>query len=245
MQEGSGPASASTGENKAMAGRVLRVRVTLKGRPVRAFTFNQDRVTVGRDPGADLVLDNPGISREHAKIEMTTSGVYRITDLESANGIFVNDLRVKVHYIINHDVVFVGKFALWFMYEDDRRGEQNDARRLAQTQDEGTTVLRTSELQEMIESLREAETTTASATATAVAGAAVAGGATSATATPSRLAPYAPSQSDPRRVRSLVALGLLLAFAAGYVTGGGRVWLPWRDGLDPLAGAISRLQPQE
>ncbi len=220
-----------------MAGKVLKVRVTLKGRPVRAFTFNQDRVTVGRDPGADLVLDNPGISREHAKIEMTTSGVYRITDLESANGLFVNDQRVKVHYIINNDVVFVGKFALWFMYEEDRRGEQNDARRLAQTQDEGTTVLRTSELQEMIETLRETET--ASATSTGP-GATAMGGAIGPAP---RLAPYTPPQGNPRRTRTFVALGLLIAFAAGYVTGGGRVWLPWRDGLDPLAGAISRLQP--
>ncbi len=223
-----------------MAGKVLKVRVTLKGRPVRAFTFNQDRVTVGRDPGADLVLDNPGISREHAKIEMTTSGVYRITDLESANGLFVNDQRVKVHYIINNDVVFVGKFALWFMYEEDRRGEQNDARRLAQTQDEGTTVLRTSELQEMIETLRETETASAAAATTASGGAAAAG---VAGGPGPRLAPYAPPQGNPRRTRTLVALGLLIAFAAGYVTGGGRVWLPWRDGLDPLAGAISRLQP--
>jgi hypothetical protein len=43
-------------------------------------------------------------------------------------------------------------------------------------------------------------------------------------------------------MRSLVALGLLVAFAAGYVTGGGRVWLPWRDGLDPRT-AISQVKP--
>lgn len=228
-----------------MAGKVLKVRVTLKGRPVRAFTFNQDRVTVGRDPGADLVLDNPGISREHAKIEMTTSGVYRITDLESANGIFVNDQRLKVHYIINNDVVFVGKFALWFMYEEDRRGEQSDAQRLARTQDEGTTVLRTTELQEMIEGLRDAEVTTARpATSATVATAGVLAGATGAATGPApRLAPYAPPSGNPRRVRAVVALGLIVAFAAGYVTGGGRVWIPWRDGVGPLAGAVSRLQP--
>ncbi len=227
-----------------MSGKVLKVRITLKGRPVRAFTFNQDRVTVGRDPGADLVLDNPGISREHAKIEMTTSGVYRITDLESANGIFVNDQRVKVHYIINNDVVFVGKFALWFMYEGDRRGEQYDAQRLARTEDEGTTVLRTTELQEMIEGLRDAEVTTARAgTAATTAAAGASAGATVATGPAPRLAPYAPPSGNPGRVRALVALGLIVAFAAGYVTGGGRVWVPWRDGVGPLAGAVSRLQP--
>src|SRR5262245_38503055 len=130
-----------------MPDKVLKVRVTLKGRPVRAYTFNKDVITVGRDPGSDIFLDNPGVSREHCKIDFTTSGIYRIQDVGSANGIFVNDQQVKTHFIINNDVVFISKFALWFMYEEDRRGERDAATRLARTQDEGTTVLRTSELQ--------------------------------------------------------------------------------------------------
>jgi len=213
-----------------MSSKVLKVRVTLKGRPVRALTFNKDSVTIGRDPGADIFLDNPGISREHCKVELSSSGVYKISDLGSANGIFVNDQRVKTHYIINNDVVFVGKFALWFMYEEDRRGEQNDARRLATTNDEGTTVLRTTELQEMIETLRAAEANAPPIVA----------GAGSAVATSE---PGAQQRAASSRTRSLVMLGFLLAFAAGYVSGGGRVWVPWRDGIGPLVGAISRIQP--
>jgi pSer/pThr/pTyr-binding forkhead associated (FHA) protein len=93
--------------------------------------------------GADIYLDNPGISREHAKVELSSNGLYKIKDLNSANGMFVNDQPVKVHHIINNDVVFVGKFALWFTYDEDKRADQNAARRLAH-QDEGTTVLKTS-----------------------------------------------------------------------------------------------------
>ena len=211
-----------------MPPKVLKVRVTLKGRPVRAYSFNKDIVTIGRDPGSDIFLDNPGVSREHCKIDFTTSGVYRIQDVGSANGIFVNDKQVKTHYIINNDVVFIGKFALWFMYEDDRRGERDAAQRMARTQDEGTTVLRTTELQEMIETIREAESqhaTAASATATAT------------------MSPAGPTPEASRRARSLVVLGLLLAFSAGYVAGGGLRWVPWHHGLDVLAGALSRNQP--
>lgn len=209
-----------------MSQNLLVVRVTLKGRPVRALKFNKECVTVGRDPASDIFLDNPGISREHCRIETISTGGYKIADLGSANGIFVNDQQVRTHFIMNNDVVFVGKFALWFTYEEDRRGELNDARRLARTQDEGTTVLRTAELQEMIENLREAETS-----------------APRAMAAPEPTTPAATGTALSRRTRSLVVLGILTAFAAGYVCGGGLGWTPLRDGLGPLAATWTGSQP--
>ena len=211
-----------------MGEKLLRVRVTLKGRPVRAFAFSKDSITIGRDPGSDIYLDNPGISREHAKVELSSNGLYKIKDLGSANGMFVNDQPVKVHHIINNDVVFVGKFALWFTYDEDRRMDQNAARRLASTQDEGTTVLRTSELQEMLETMRAAETP-------ASVPAPVAGSARG-------VEPMASQAGLSRRTRSLFVLGLLLAFFAGYVVGGGLDWMPWRSALRPLMGAVSMVR---
>jgi len=221
-----------------MPPKVLKVRVTLKGRPVRAYSFNQDIVTVGRDPGSDIFLDNPGVSREHCKIDFTSSGIYRITDVGSANGIFVNDQQVKAHFIINNDVVFIGKFALWFMYEEDRRGERDAAQRLVPRQDEGTTVLRTSELQEMIGTIREAESKQAAA-ATATSG----GPAPATAGAAAAMAPAGPPPEVARRARSRVVLGLLLAFLAGYVAGGGLGWVPWQEGLGALAGAAAPTQP--
>jgi hypothetical protein len=212
-----------------MAEQLLRVRVSLKGRPVTAHAFAKDTITIGRDPGSDIFLDNPGVSREHCRIVLHPSGSYVIMDQNSANGVFVNDQPVKTHYIRNNDVVHVGKFALWFTYDEDRRGEQADARRLASTQDEGTTVLRTSELQEMIETLREAEEKNPPTRVPAPAGAAA--GAAG--------APVA----DARRTRSLVVLAVLLAFAGGYVTGGGLHWIPWQKALWPLAGAATASRP--
>lgn len=214
-----------------MGEKLLRVRVTLKGRPVRALAFNKDTISVGRDPGSDVFLDNPGISREHAKIELSSNGLYRIKDLGSANGMFVNDKPVQFHFIINNDVVFVGKFALWFTYDEDRRGERDAARRLASTQDEGTTVLKATELNEMLETLREAESSRPANERMV--------GATPPTM-PAKMA--ATPQAMSRRTRDLVVLGLLLAFAAGYVSGGGLRWVPWREALRPLKGAISMVR---
>ena len=214
-----------------MAHKVLKVRVTLKGRPIRAYTFSKEVITVGRDPASDIFLDNPGISREHCKIDFTSEGIYRIQDVGSSNGIFVNDKQVKAHFIINNDVVFVGKFALWFLYGEDRRGEREQRR--AGPQDEGTTVLRTAELKEMIESVREAEAQPPAAPGSASAAATATAAMASATQT----------RAASHRARSLVVLGLLLAFFAGYVAGGGLAWVPWHDGLASITGALSRNQP--
>ena len=227
-----------------MSEKMLRVRVTLKGRPVKALALNNQSALIGRDPGSDLFLDNPGISREHARIEPTPSGSYRIVDLGSANGIFVNDQPVKMHFISNNDVVFVGKFALWFTYEEDHRGERDAQRRLAGPQAEGTTVLKASELQEMIDTARATESAPppapmAHATmAGATAGVAVAHG-----------APGAPgagfatlARPDMRRITSLFVLAILLAFAAGYAAGGGLRWIPWRVASGSHAGALSANQ---
>jgi predicted component of type VI protein secretion system len=105
---------------------LLKVRVSLKGRPLRSFTFNKKTVSIGRDPASDIFLDNTGISRAHARIERTPGG-YIIEDLGSANGTFVNDKQVQREYVGHDDVVRIGKFALWMGVESDRRSSDSAA----------------------------------------------------------------------------------------------------------------------
>jgi ABC-type multidrug transport system ATPase subunit len=50
-------------------------------------------VTIGRDPSNDVVLDSPVISRYHAQVERVGQR-YRVRDLRSSNGTFVNDQRI-------------------------------------------------------------------------------------------------------------------------------------------------------
>ncbi len=49
---------------------------------------------VGRDPGADIVLDTPNVSRLHARLERVEEGI-RVEDLGSTNGTWVNGERIK------------------------------------------------------------------------------------------------------------------------------------------------------
>ncbi len=49
--------------------------------------------TVGRKDPASVILDDPSISSQHLRIEVSPSGI-RFTDLDSANGTYLNDNRV-------------------------------------------------------------------------------------------------------------------------------------------------------
>jgi pSer/pThr/pTyr-binding forkhead associated (FHA) protein len=51
--------------------------------------------TVGRDPGNDIILRDPKVSRHHANI-VFERGFFVLHDLASANGTYVNGKRIRV-----------------------------------------------------------------------------------------------------------------------------------------------------
>ena len=51
--------------------------------------------TVGRDPGNDIILRDPKVSRHHAEV-VFERGFFVLHDLASANGTFVNAKRIRV-----------------------------------------------------------------------------------------------------------------------------------------------------
>ena len=53
-----------------------------------------ERTLLGRDPSADLVVNDPSVSRRHALIERRTEG-WVVLDQRSANGTFLNNQRVE------------------------------------------------------------------------------------------------------------------------------------------------------
>lgn len=51
--------------------------------------------TVGRDPGNDIILRDPKVSRHHAEI-IFERGFFVVHDLTSANGTYINGRRIRV-----------------------------------------------------------------------------------------------------------------------------------------------------
>lgn len=55
--------------------------------------INPAGIVIGRDTMCDIVLDRPDISRQHARIAQV-QGVWRVEDLGSTNGVYLNGQRV-------------------------------------------------------------------------------------------------------------------------------------------------------
>ncbi|MGC4089817.1 MAG: response regulator [Polyangiaceae bacterium] len=91
--------------------RVARVSgqlTVLEGRVTgRKFKIH-DQATIGRSPDASVMLDDPEISRLHARISLDANGAFVIEDLESKNGTTVNGVRVERRVLAFGDRIRVG-----------------------------------------------------------------------------------------------------------------------------------------
>ena len=87
----------------------------------KTFVLTEDNVSVGRQPGNVIPLDTETISRYHLTIAHH-DGDITITDLESANGTFVDGLRLKqgdAHPLIGGEEILIGDLRLFFYSLDE------------------------------------------------------------------------------------------------------------------------------
>jgi ABC-type multidrug transport system ATPase subunit/pSer/pThr/pTyr-binding forkhead associated (FHA) protein len=73
---------------------------------------DKEKLSFGRDPSCDVVLDMPNVSRYHAQVTRVGRRYY-ITDLHSTNGTFVNGKRVEGNVWLNpQDVIQISSYRL-------------------------------------------------------------------------------------------------------------------------------------
>lgn len=75
------------------------------------YLLDEDEITVGRDPRADILLDDSTVSRSHA-VFRRVNGAYSVIDAGSLNGTYVNRQRVDQKQLSNGDEIMIGKFRL-------------------------------------------------------------------------------------------------------------------------------------
>lgn len=70
-------------------------------------------VTIGRSPASTIPIDDRASSRKHCMIKFE-EGTFRLIDLGSANGTFVNGRRVREHVLATDDKIRIGQTILVF-----------------------------------------------------------------------------------------------------------------------------------
>jgi two-component system cell cycle response regulator len=74
----------------------------------RIIAIDGGHVTIGRALDAELVLDEAGVSRHHARIAHGPGGGFYVEDLGSTNGTFLQGARVGVSLLHQVDVLQLG-----------------------------------------------------------------------------------------------------------------------------------------
>ena len=75
------------------------------------FLLDTDSVSAGRHPDSDIFLDDVTVSRRHAEFHRSDEG-FRVSDVGSLNGTYVNRDRIDEVHLSNGDEVQVGKYRL-------------------------------------------------------------------------------------------------------------------------------------
>lgn len=109
------------------------IRSTSKSEPVARLVvhtpkktwdilFKSDRLTIGRDPDNNIVIDEPSVSPRHAYVEHDGKA-FTLYDLRSFEGTWLHGERIIQHTLEYGDTIRIGNTKLVFMrglhYEED------------------------------------------------------------------------------------------------------------------------------
>ncbi len=94
--------------------RLVAIAGPLKG---VIFQLTEREVTLGREPDNQLCISDQAISRKHCLLESAGDQI-TLTDLDSRNGTFVNDLPIKQRSLDHGDVIRLGDHHFLFLLHE-------------------------------------------------------------------------------------------------------------------------------
>jgi ABC transport system ATP-binding/permease protein len=119
---GDEPRPLTNGDKVAIAGRTLHIlrgnetSLALRTLPVREtqrIRLTGERLTIGRDPSSDLLLEDPNVSRFHAEVS-SDEGRVELVDLGSRNGTRVDGKLVERAVLDGPSEIGIGPFRLLY-----------------------------------------------------------------------------------------------------------------------------------
>jgi pSer/pThr/pTyr-binding forkhead associated (FHA) protein len=88
--------------------------LSMDGAVLKEYPLNKERMTIGRKAHNDIVIDNLAVSGEHAAVVTIMHDSF-LEDLDSTNGLEVNGVPTKKHFLQNNDVIEIGKHKLKYI----------------------------------------------------------------------------------------------------------------------------------
>ena len=106
-----GAAEAGVGEVEGLPSGAALLVVKRGPNAGSRFLLDQPVTSAGRHPDSDIFLDEVTVSRRHAEFRRD-NGEFRIVDISSLNGTYVNGKPVASAMLANGDEIAIGKFRL-------------------------------------------------------------------------------------------------------------------------------------
>lgn len=123
LSAGTHPEQSSSREGRK-AEHLMRIEVRNQGETVAEHFFGPGRIIIGRSPDNEIYIQSKFVSRHHAQLTSDEYGC-AIEDLNSTNGVFIGDERIKKHRLKDGDVVSLGIHEL--VYSDLRAAQSPSA----------------------------------------------------------------------------------------------------------------------
>ena len=95
---------------------MAKLIVTLDDKLINVVSIDKNRMTLGRRPYNDIMVDNLAVSGEHAAIQAIGAEFY-VEDLNSTNGTYINGKKIKRQILQNGDQIELGKYVLKYINE--------------------------------------------------------------------------------------------------------------------------------
>lgn len=92
---------------------MARLIITHQGTVIKEYDLSKEKVTVGRKPSNDIILDDPTVSGLHAAF-LHMQHTY-IEDMNSTNGIMLNGKTVNKRQLNHGDIVQIGQHEFKFI----------------------------------------------------------------------------------------------------------------------------------
>ena len=114
--EAAAPARRATTAPRKPAQVVGRIVVSTEQGDVAELPLHVGRMVIGRTADNDLQIDSRFVSRHHCQV-ISTADLSVIEDLNSTNGIFLNQKKIRRHVLIDGDIIELGTHRLRYVEE--------------------------------------------------------------------------------------------------------------------------------